>query len=58
MLESWVRRWKQAVVHIECATDSEDYRDRRKRDDELRARMEKGEITFEEYATRSGGEKS
>lgn len=44
-----LEKWKKAVVHLECATDSEHYIDRFKKWDELRNKLEKGEITEEDY---------
>jgi len=41
--------WKKAVVHLECATDSEHFYDRIKRMDELREKLDQGEISQEEF---------
>lgn len=43
-----LEKWKKAVVHLECATDSKSFEDRQKRSSELRADMEKGLITYEQ----------
>ena len=45
MLETW----KKAVVHLECATDSEHFYDRIRRIDELREKLDRGEISQEEF---------
>lgn len=42
-------RWKKAVVHLECATDSEHFYDRIKRINQLRKKLDRGEITQEEF---------
>ncbi|SWM24316.1 serine protease [Klebsiella pneumoniae] len=41
--------WKKAVIHLECAADSEDLDDNINRQDELREKLSKGEISNEEY---------
>jgi hypothetical protein len=41
--------WKKAVIHLECATDSEHFYDRIKRIDELRKKLDKSEISQEEF---------
>lgn len=41
--------WKKAVVHLECATDSEHFYDRIKRIDQLREKLDQGEISQEEF---------
>lgn len=43
-------KWKRAVVHLECATDSEHFYDRIERIDEKRAQLAKGEISPEQFA--------
>lgn len=43
-------KWKKAIVHLECATDSEHIYDRIKRIDGLRDKLKKGEILHEEFA--------
>jgi S1-C subfamily serine protease len=43
-------KWKRAIVHLECATDSEHFYDRIKRVDELRALLDQGQITNEQFA--------
>lgn len=42
-------QWKKAVIHLECATDSEQVHDQRNRRDELYEQHLKGEVSFEEY---------
>lgn len=42
-------QWKRAVVHLECATDSEHFYDRIKRMNELREKLDQGEISHEEF---------
>lgn len=42
-------KWKRAVVHLECATDSEHFYDRIKRMDEQRALLDQGQITHEQF---------
>jgi hypothetical protein len=46
--------WKRAVIHLECATDSEHFYDRIKRIDLLRKELERGQITHEQYAEQIG----
>lgn len=41
--------WKRAVVHLECATDSEHFYDHIKRIDELRIKLDQGEISQDEF---------
>ena len=43
-------KWKRAVVHLECATDSEHLYDRTKRIDQQRALLEGGQISREQFA--------
>lgn len=50
-----LEKWKRAVVHLECATDSEHFYDRIKRIDEQRALLEKGQITHEQFAQEIAG---
>lgn len=50
-----LHKWKQAVVHLECATDSEHYYDRFKNIDRMRAQLDKGEITTEQFMEGLGG---
>lgn len=45
-----LQKWKQAIIHLECATDSEHFYDRTKRIAELSERLQRGEITQEQYA--------
>ena len=47
-------KWKKAVVHLECATDSEHIYDRIKRIESLRDKLNKGEILHEEFAEQIG----
>lgn len=42
-------QWKKAVIHLECATDSEHFYDRIKRMDELKKKLDQGEISHEEF---------
>jgi hypothetical protein len=42
-------KWKRAVVHLECATDSEHYLDRIRRVDERRAQLDRGEISHDDF---------
>lgn len=46
-------QWKKAVIHLECATDSEHFYDRIKRVKELRERRDKNEISYDEYLEQS-----
>lgn len=43
-------KWKKAVIHIECATDSEHFYDRIKRIELMRKELDKGEISHEQFA--------
>ncbi len=43
-------KWKKAIVHLECATDSDHIYDRIKRIDGLRDKLNKGEILHDEFA--------
>src|SRR5712672_1428196 len=45
-----LEKWKRAVIHLECATDSEHFYDRIKRMDEQRALLDQGRITHEQFA--------
>jgi S1-C subfamily serine protease len=47
--------WKKAVIHLECATDSEHFYDRIKRMDELREKLNSGEISQEEFGQEISG---
>lgn len=42
-------QWKKAVIHLECATDSESFYDRRDEIEELDKKLSKAEITWDEY---------
>ena len=42
-------KWKKAVVHMECATDSEHFDDRIKRMNSLWEQLKRGEITHEKF---------
>ncbi|MFC3153487.1 trypsin-like peptidase domain-containing protein [Litoribrevibacter euphylliae] len=53
--DSSLQKWKKAVVHLECATDSEHFYDRKKRMDELRQSLDSGEITHEDFAKEISG---
>lgn len=48
-------QWKKAVVHLECATDSEHFYDRIKRMDELKKKLDQGEISREEFGQEISG---
>jgi len=48
-------KWKQAVIHLECATDSEHFYDRIKRMGEQRALLDQGHITHEQFANEISG---
>lgn len=43
-------KWKRAVIHLECATDSEHFYDRIKRIDQQRLLLEQGQISHEQFA--------
>lgn len=45
-----LEKWKRAVIHLECATDSEHFYDRIKRIDEQRALLDQGQITHEQFS--------
>lgn len=45
-----LEKWKQAVIHLECATDSEDFHDRNKRINEQRTLLDQGQITPEQFS--------
>lgn len=44
-----LEKWKRAVVHLECATDSEHFYDRIKRIDEKRVELDQGKIPQEQF---------
>ena len=46
-----LQQWKRAVVHLECATDSEHFYDRIRRIDEQRALLDQGRVTHEQFST-------
>lgn len=48
-------KWKNAVVHLECATDSEHLSKRIKRIDEARRQLKEGRIMYEEFANEVSG---
>jgi hypothetical protein len=50
-----LEKWKRAVIHLECATDSEHFYDRIKRVDEQRALLGQGQITHEQFAEEIAG---
>jgi len=50
-----LEKWKRAVVHLECATDSEHIYDRLKRIDEQRALLNQGKITPQMFADEISG---
>jgi len=47
-------KWKKAVVHLECAADSEHVYDRLKRINNLLKKSKKGEISHEEFVKQIG----
>jgi len=47
---SVVEKWKKAVVHLECASDSEHIYDRTKRIDQLREQLQSGQIDHKKFA--------
>lgn len=49
-------RWTKAVIHLECATDSEHYEERSKRWRALSERHERGEISLAELHGSLSGE--
>jgi hypothetical protein len=51
-----LEKWKKAVVHLECATDSEHFYDRIKRIDQQRALLDQGRITHEQFSEELAGE--
>jgi hypothetical protein len=48
-------KWKRAVIHLECATDSVHFYDRIKQLDEQRQKLEKGEIDHQQFAETLAG---
>lgn len=48
-------KWKKAVVHLECATDSEHYYDRIKRSESLTKDLNEGKITLQQFAEATSG---
>lgn len=46
----FIEKWKKAVIHLECATDSEHFSDRVKRIEGLRKDLEEGRISHEQFA--------
>ena len=50
-----LEKWKKAVVHLECATDSEHFYDRLRRLDQLREQLNRGEISQERFSQEIGG---
>ncbi len=42
-------KWKRAVIHLECATDSEHFYEHIKRVDQQRALLEQGKISHEQF---------
>lgn len=49
-MEMNIEKWKKAVIHLECTTDSESYHQRIERMDCLRKSFENGEIDSDEYS--------
>jgi S1-C subfamily serine protease len=50
-----ISKWKRAVIHLECATDSEHFYDRIKRIDQQRTLLEQGQISHEQFAEELAG---
>lgn len=50
-----LEKWKRAVIHLECATDSEHFYDRIKRIDQQRALLDEGQITHEQFSAEVAG---
>ncbi len=50
-----MNKWKKAVIHLECATDSEHFYDRMKRIDVLRAELSDGKITEDQFTEAMSG---
>ncbi len=50
-----MEKWKKAVVHLECATDSEQFQDQRKRIDSLFQKLHEGEISKEDFLEQISG---
>jgi len=50
-----IEPWKRAILHLECATDSEHFYDRIKRIDQQRALLEQGRISHEQFADEIAG---
>jgi hypothetical protein len=50
-----IDKWKRAVVHLECATDSMHFYDRIKRIDQLREKLDRSEISLEEFGQELSG---
>jgi len=50
-----LEQWKKAVIHLECATDSEHFYDRIKRIEIQRKQLELGEITHEQFGQELSG---
>jgi len=48
-------KWKKAVVHLECATDSEHFYDRIKRSESLTKDLNEGNITLQQFAKATSG---
>jgi hypothetical protein len=50
-----MEKWKKAVVHLECATDSEQFQDQRKRIDNLFQKLRDGDISKEDFLDQISG---
>lgn len=48
-------KWKKAVIHLECATDSEHFYDRIKRIEHLQKEFNEGKITHDEFVEQIAG---
>lgn len=44
-----LRRWKQAVVHLECATDSKGFAEQDQHFEEMRTQLQEGKLSKEEF---------
>ena len=50
-----MEKWKKAVVHLECATDSEQFQDQRKWIDSLFQKLHEGAISKEDFLEQISG---
>lgn len=47
--------WKNAVIHLECAADSEHWLDRQNKIEELMPKLQSGELSLEEFGEATSG---